>query len=256
MKNILCKLAIIIVLFTSITFSQQLYEDVVYLKNGSIIHGIIIEQVPNVSLKIKTHDGNVFVFSFSDLEKTTKEYLSQKDFIFQNGIYGECHVGILTGGSIITDNNNYKVSDLILTIGGIGGYRINENMRFGFGFEYNKYPSTIIVPLFTQFRFNYFKSSNITPISFFDLGYTLSWIEHVPGIAGDGIFMSIGSGIEIYFNEKNCIGLEISYRKQWATIFRLSGQTRDFFGNIINYTSPSKINGSYNFLNILVSYQF
>lgn len=53
-------------------FCQQL-DDVVYLKNGSIIHGIVIEQVPGESLKIQTSDGSVFVYKMADVEKITKE---------------------------------------------------------------------------------------------------------------------------------------------------------------------------------------
>ncbi len=49
------------------------YAEVVYLKNGSIIRGVIIEQIPNVSLKIKTKDGNVFFYKMEDVEKITKE---------------------------------------------------------------------------------------------------------------------------------------------------------------------------------------
>ena len=49
------------------------YQDVVYLKNGSIIRGMIIEQIPNVSLKIQTKDSNVFVFKMEEIEKITKE---------------------------------------------------------------------------------------------------------------------------------------------------------------------------------------
>ncbi len=47
--------------------------DVVYLKNGSIVRGTIIEQIPNESIKIETSDGSVFVFKMSDVEKITKE---------------------------------------------------------------------------------------------------------------------------------------------------------------------------------------
>ncbi len=46
-------------------------EDVVYLKDGSIIHGMIIEEVPGVSIKIQTNDGNVFVYKVKDVEKIT-----------------------------------------------------------------------------------------------------------------------------------------------------------------------------------------
>lgn len=63
--------ALFILFFTTLTAQQMM--DVVYLKNGSIIRGIIIEQVPNTSLTIKTADGNVFVFSLNDIEKMTRE---------------------------------------------------------------------------------------------------------------------------------------------------------------------------------------
>jgi hypothetical protein len=52
--------------------SQQL-QDVVYLKNGGVIRGIIIEQIPNSQLKIQTKDGNIFVYKFEEIEKMTKE---------------------------------------------------------------------------------------------------------------------------------------------------------------------------------------
>jgi len=58
------------------SFGQAFYEDVVYLKNGSIIHGIIIEQIPNQSIKIKTADKNVFVFKIEEIEKISKEEIT------------------------------------------------------------------------------------------------------------------------------------------------------------------------------------
>lgn len=48
-------------------------EEVVYLKDGSIYRGVIIEQVPNKSLKIQTVGGNVFAVKMEDVEKMTKE---------------------------------------------------------------------------------------------------------------------------------------------------------------------------------------
>jgi hypothetical protein len=60
------------VLFVYNALAQEL-QDVVYLKNGSIIRGIVIEQVPNKTLKIKTADGSVFVFQMEDVERITRE---------------------------------------------------------------------------------------------------------------------------------------------------------------------------------------
>lgn len=49
------------------------YVDVVYLKNGSIIRGLIMEQIPNETLKIQTADGSLFVYKMEEVVKITKE---------------------------------------------------------------------------------------------------------------------------------------------------------------------------------------
>lgn len=64
-----------------VIYAQEVSEDVVYLKNGSVIRGIIIEQVPGKSLKLKTRDGNIFVYSFEDIEKITKEEAHQYSMV-------------------------------------------------------------------------------------------------------------------------------------------------------------------------------
>jgi hypothetical protein len=49
------------------------YVDVVYLKNGSVIRGLIMEQIPNETLKIQTADGSLFVYKMEEVVKITKE---------------------------------------------------------------------------------------------------------------------------------------------------------------------------------------
>ena len=43
--------------------------DVVYLKNGSIIRGMVVETIPNETIKIRTADGSIFVYSLDEVEK-------------------------------------------------------------------------------------------------------------------------------------------------------------------------------------------
>ena len=50
-------------------------QEVVYLKNGGRLIGIIIERIPGVSLKIQTVDGNIFPIKEEEIEKITKEIL-------------------------------------------------------------------------------------------------------------------------------------------------------------------------------------
>ena len=53
--------------------AQNTYKEAVHLKNGSVIKGVILEQVPNESLKIQTGDGSVFVYSMDEVQKIEKE---------------------------------------------------------------------------------------------------------------------------------------------------------------------------------------
>ena len=54
-------------------FAQGNMQDVVYLKNGSIIRGEIIEMVSGETVKIQTADGSVFVHDLVDVESFVKE---------------------------------------------------------------------------------------------------------------------------------------------------------------------------------------
>ncbi|MFA6745470.1 MAG: hypothetical protein WCR94_06895, partial [Bacteroides graminisolvens] len=61
-------LLVLFLIIGSITVSiAQNVQEVVYLKNGSVVRGSVIEQVPNVSLKIQTADGSVFAYQMSEV---------------------------------------------------------------------------------------------------------------------------------------------------------------------------------------------
>ncbi|HYH15800.1 MAG TPA: hypothetical protein VD794_11295 [Flavisolibacter sp.] len=69
-KTNLCVLLLFIV---SLTVNAQTFTDVVHLKNGTIVRGIIIEQVPGKTIKVQTADALKIEINYSDIEKITKE---------------------------------------------------------------------------------------------------------------------------------------------------------------------------------------
>jgi hypothetical protein len=54
-------------------------KEVVYLKNGSIVKGIITEWVPNESISIQTADNSIFVFKINEIEKVKREITPTDD---------------------------------------------------------------------------------------------------------------------------------------------------------------------------------
>ena len=68
-------LAFFLSLFFAATFTciAQDYQDVVYLKNGSIIRGMLIELIPFEYLDIKTSNGRTRTIEMYDVERIVKE---------------------------------------------------------------------------------------------------------------------------------------------------------------------------------------
>lgn len=57
---------------TPVADAQQLTE-VVHLKNGDVVSGIVIEQIPNETIKIQLRDGRMRVIEMSEIDRIVKE---------------------------------------------------------------------------------------------------------------------------------------------------------------------------------------
>ncbi len=159
-------------------FAQNMQETV-YLKNGSIIHGIIIEQVPSESLKIRTKDGNTFVFAMSDVEKITKE-----------NVYGKRHrsnrrtqYSRWSGPEI-----GYRGFVDLNWIGGVGttsgvdciglltshGCQISPYLYTGLGIGFNYFynGTAVNMPIFANVRTDLLQNS-ISPFVDIKVGYSV-----------------------------------------------------------------------------------
>ncbi len=63
----------LIFLWGAVSSFAQEYEDVVYLKDGGVRRGLILEQIPGESVKLKTNYGEIFVIKMSEISKIAKE---------------------------------------------------------------------------------------------------------------------------------------------------------------------------------------
>jgi len=119
-------------LIPTMSFGQSNYQDVVYLNNGSIIRGTIIEQVPNKSIKIETADRNVFVYQIDEIEKIIKDtfYREKADFK-SNSDRRKGFIGLSLGASI-------PVGDFGDLYNGLAKTGIHLNLiNFGYLFSEN-----------------------------------------------------------------------------------------------------------------------
>ena len=156
-------------------FTQQNYQDVIYLKNGSIIRGIIIEQVPNVSLKIETANRSVFVYKMDEIEKMTKEpVLSAGKSLNSSSGRKSGYLGILNIGC------GFGLGDvtkglIVIKLDVINGYQFNPYFYLGFGTGLKVFTqdgiTNLVLPLFLDFR-GHLLDKEVSPYFGLGLGYT------------------------------------------------------------------------------------
>ncbi len=166
-------LALLVSLFT-LTVSAQTYEDVVYLKNGSIIHGMIIEHVPNVSLTIKSSE-NLFVYKLDEIAKYTREEVKGggKGYGFKpKGFVANYEVGF-------TDFP--KGTDLpMFSVMLVNGYQFSPYAMLGLGIGADISKQNVYcVPVVADFR-AYFSATRVAPFINLAFGYN-AFLVHSPG---------------------------------------------------------------------------
>jgi sRNA-binding regulator protein Hfq len=161
-------------------FAQQNYQDVVYLKNGSIIRGLIVEQVPNETIKIETMDKSVFVYKLDEIAKIAKE--EKKGHTYSN-------TPLKTGSHAIAEvGYGLKTGDYgldVLKLNLIYSYRLDNNFSLGLGTGIRHYSedgeSATLVPVFADFRAN-LVANNLMPYFGLGIGYSFDASDSFSGV--------------------------------------------------------------------------
>lgn len=215
----------VFVLFTLITtllFSQNNYQDVVYLKNGSIIRGVIVEQTPNKSIKIQTAENNVFVYEMDEIEKMAKEInqrrnLKQGDtFHLEPGYKGITELGYEIGVG------DYGYDRIKLNI--INGYQVNQSFSLGIGtgLRYYNDLEALLVPIFADFRGNLPLNSKVSPYMSLGIGYSFDATNSFEGV---GLMLNPTIGVSFKVSDKSAMNVGLGYEMQKMDFYLFDGSS-------------------------------
>lgn len=265
LKSILVGIALI--LSPVLLMAQSGMEDVVYLKNGSIYRGIIIEQVPNVSLKIETTGGNVFAVQMDEVEKIAKERLA--------GHHGDLHTphyghGMQAWGkrdtTFVARHRGFFFQSQILvenTQGGvrlIGGYKLGRFGQLGIGVGFDRVFSSpanerlngldekglagLYLPLYLYHSRDMFSNRRFTPTMAAEVGYAMA----VEGMDGEfrqddfgyrpkgGVMAGIGLGFKLYSKR---------HKGHASIIFNLSYKQVNYERDVNVFNSSGQVTGTF-----------
>jgi hypothetical protein len=238
-------LLLLFVLICNLSFGQNNMEDVVYLKNGSVIRGIIIEQIPNQSIKIQTKDRNVFVFKYDDIEKITKEnppldYSNNNSKVTdfkKSGFINQTEINYSPGiGLIEYGNNSIRNSINFIGFRTVNGYQLNQHFSFGIGIGIDNYKDETFLPVTADIRMTLLKGK-ASPVFTWNVGYAVGLNNIQGGVIFNpqiGIKTFISKNVAYLFNlGYKSLGQEITYIDGY--IFQPPAPTPRFVTENINF---------------------
>jgi len=188
-------------------------QDVVYLKNGGITRGTLLEFIPDSLLKIQTVDGNVFVYKIREVAKYSKEpyYINPskpnipKDTTgLKRGYYGL--VEYATGASF-----GHASGPFTTKMNFISGYRIWPWFAVGAGVGLRLYMDDgMYFPLYADLRFT-FANRNTSPYIAVQGGY--SWRSNSEYEIG-GTMFSTTLGVCVKIKNNYALNFGLTYELQ------------------------------------------
>lgn len=245
-------ITLIFLAFALTTFSQNIYRDVVHLKNGSIIKGTVTEIIPDKHIKIATADGSIFVYEMSEIDKMSKEEefgssqqkstktadysaatsmgkimisgsseLSYSSFLNEQKISYHDFFGDTESISEEYDESgfNFKSSVAYFIYDGLAvGISIDyETLKYDYEDSEEKESSFMIGPSLVY----YFGSSNIKPYIFGEYMFGTSKTEQKEGSTTNDFNMdmngwALGAGIAFFLNQNLSLNMGMGYSKASA----------------------------------------
>lgn len=214
MKTTIRKIQLIIILlFASFCVHAQELQEVIYLKDGSIIRGTIIEQIPNTSLKIQTRDNSIIFCQMTEVVKITKEPIvnskhkpSQNKKWINKGYRGFVDIGYTIGvgdyGNGV-DRPEFSTSH---------GYQFCPYIFAGAGVGAHYYfdAEVVEIPIFAHIR-SEFLNKPISPFVDFKVGYSVYDVK--------GFYMNPSIGCRFALGSKYGLNFSVGYSMQRDKIF-------------------------------------
>jgi len=203
------------ILIAGMTLSAQ-EVDHLYLKNGSVIRGKILEIEPADHVKIQDQCGNLWYYKFEDVEKITKEQFRKEglkfkeDLTFNTGFANITSLGFLAGS-----NANSQVAPFSLLM--VNGYRNSLGIFTGIGIGI-EFLNTNYVPLFADLRYD-FLDGDVVPYAVLKGGYSLPMISRqsenqIKYIYSGGPLVGAGVGLKIKSRDHFAWDISLMYRYQ------------------------------------------
>lgn len=152
-------------------FSQNDAESTIYLKNGGVVKGVIVETTGSNSVMIKTSGGETYYYADNEIERITKNAKPEEEPLHVTQQKG--YRGSLKAGYCFSFGNESEYFNRI-KFDFVNAYQIAPFFSVGVGVGVRIYhqiePSEFLLPVFGELHFG-FLQKKVGPYFSIGMGY-------------------------------------------------------------------------------------
>ncbi len=234
MKRSIAVFAAILFSFLQQLPAQEFADDVIYTKDGRVIHGRIIEIVPGKSIQMETSDAGILPIAYEEIERIRFERrhkesaplldLSGISFVYTNII----QTGVLTGRGMPS-----------ATVQMVNGTRLDDQSVLGLGLGWDAFPGRTMFPVYLDARHSII-GGDASPFVFIDAGYVIGKLKSQVKWDDGGFLLHAGLGVTMHLSQVMSFVMQVAYRFQRLTEVQTYSpsapwaQVYDFLGNPVS----------------------
>lgn len=220
------------------------HKEVVYLKNGSIIKGTIVEWVPNESITIETADKSVFVCKISDIDRvkrnlqltnvevSEKSARNSQNWINNTPAY-ESNLSLGYGLA----SGKYGLD--VFCFNFVFGKNLNTHhyIGMGTGLRYFSDENTemTMVPILVDYRYKFFKQP-MTPYVRLSGGYSVNVSN---GLDNSGFIVDPRIGLEFPIGASK-ISFDMGYQTQQMAFYVIQDPWNPYLSKVYRFSESLK----------------
>jgi hypothetical protein len=198
------------------SFGQDNLEDAIYLKNGKVFRGLIIEQIPGKSIKIKIFGDEVHLFYVDEIEKITKEPITKNKVSLDDDDvikpkFSNCTELLYSDGvgEVKLNGINFRNKLWSRGVRTVNGIKFSDNVSIGLGVGLDFYEKFTLVPITFDSRFSV-SNYRIRPLINLNIGYSAGKY--------DGAVFNTSVGFKTLLSSDVSLFMLVGYKNQTSSI--------------------------------------
>jgi hypothetical protein len=199
-------------MFVSVCKAQaQKTQDVLFLQNGSEIRGERLPALDSATVRIRTTDGSIWVFTQSEVLKTevSELYKTKKQVKpTKSGYFNTTSLGVLAG----SNSQNGPAASLNM----VNGYRISPHFSVGLGVGLESY-EVGLAPIFVEGKY-YLLNKPFSPFVAIQSGYGVPLsnykLSNDKSANKGGVMLGATIGFRKYLTDQVGFIMNVGYRYQ------------------------------------------